>query len=404
MSQYKEFQGKSLDDAIKEACDYYGVTRGKLEIDIISDAKTGIFGLVGAKKATIRARRANIEDKLGAVADAEAPAAKRGGRGQKKRGGQADAEARATQTPADEASLPEASVKSAPVKDAPVKDASGKGASAREAQANETAEVRNEETPNHDAQAAKDLPARDRRDKAAASGARRGENGRRGKNAGAAARGGSADKRPPRQEEANKKNTPQREARADDSEVAPIKEDLPDLDLETCDRERLFAVAREVALKLASPIVGSVPCAVSISGRRVRAVLECGEAAGLLVGREGQTLASVQYLASRIVSRIMGASVYMQVDAGGYRERQEDKLKELALVLADKVRQTGKTQSTRPLSAYQRRIVHLALEGDESVLTKSSGDGAQRRVVFYPNKNASKQETEQDGADHNSDE
>ena len=62
MSESKEFLGKTLDAAIAEACSYYDVPREKLEIEIIEDAKTGIFGIVGARKAKIRARLATLPD------------------------------------------------------------------------------------------------------------------------------------------------------------------------------------------------------------------------------------------------------------------------------------------------------------------------------------------------------
>ena len=62
MSDSKEFLGKTLDAAIAEACSYYDVPREKLEIEIIEDAKTGIFGIVGARKAKIRARLATLPD------------------------------------------------------------------------------------------------------------------------------------------------------------------------------------------------------------------------------------------------------------------------------------------------------------------------------------------------------
>jgi spoIIIJ-associated protein len=122
---------------------------------------------------------------------------------------------------------------------------------------------------------------------------------------------------------------------------------------------------------------------VEIGNDRARVSLDCGDAAGLLVGRDGQTLAAVQYLAARIVGRKIGGALRLHIDAGHYRERQDDRLKELALSLAAKVKKTRKPQSTRPLSAYQRRIVHLALEPDPDVSTRSKGEGAQRRVVVY---------------------
>ena len=67
MDDFKEFQGKSLDEAIRAACSYFGAQREKLEIDIIQDAKNGIFGLVGARKAIVRARRAQLKPRVGSL-------------------------------------------------------------------------------------------------------------------------------------------------------------------------------------------------------------------------------------------------------------------------------------------------------------------------------------------------
>jgi spoIIIJ-associated protein len=114
----------------------------------------------------------------------------------------------------------------------------------------------------------------------------------------------------------------------------------------------------------------------------VRVRIDCGEDPGLLVGRDGHTLAAVQYLASRIIARRIGGSLRMQIDAANYRAQQDGRLKELALSLAERAKSTRRPQSTRPLSAYQRRIVHLTLEGDETVQTRSKGEGAQRRVII----------------------
>jgi len=157
---------------------------------------------------------------------------------------------------------------------------------------------------------------------------------------------------------------------------------MPELDLASCDQEQLFAVVKDVLNRLVYPIVGEVPCKIAIVGSRVRATLDCGDAAGLLVGRDGQTLIAIQLLASRIIARRLGGGVRLQVDAGRYRERRDEMLKELAFSLAQRVKETGRPLSTRPLAAYQRRIVHLALEQDEAVQTHSRGDGSQREVVI----------------------
>lgn len=78
MDGYKDFQGKTLDEAIREACSYFDAPREKLEIDIIQDAKSGIFGLVGVRKAKIRARRVQlkttVEELVGRGREAASPA------------------------------------------------------------------------------------------------------------------------------------------------------------------------------------------------------------------------------------------------------------------------------------------------------------------------------------------
>ena len=89
---------------------------------------------------------------------------------------------------------------------------------------------------------------------------------------------------------------------------------------------------------------------------------------GLLIGREGMTLAAIQYFASRIVSRKLQASIRVQLDVGDYRERQGEKLKELALC------------------SYHRRIVHLCLKNVEGIQTRSQGEGAKKRVVIMRRK------------------
>ena len=114
--------------------------------------------------------------------------------------------------------------------------------------------------------------------------------------------------------------------------------------------------------------------------------VDCDEDSGLLIGREGQTLAALQYLVSRVVSRGMNSAVRVQLDAGEYRQRQDEKLREMALALADKVRQSGRSYSTRPLSSYHRRIVHVCLQDAADVQTRSTGDGPMKRVVIMRRK------------------
>ena len=112
MDDFKEFQGKSLDEAIRAACSYFDAQREKLEIDIIQDAKNGIFGLVGARKAIVRARRAQLKPRVGSLLardaqPASAPKAKAedASRAPKPRQGQASPRKRISTTPSATASM-----------------------------------------------------------------------------------------------------------------------------------------------------------------------------------------------------------------------------------------------------------------------------------------------------------
>ncbi len=145
-------------------------------------------------------------------------------------------------------------------------------------------------------------------------------------------------------------------------------------------------VAKQCALDVASHLVrplldGDPELSADVRDGRVMVAVKGVEDCGLLIGREGLTLASVQYFASRIVSKKLEASVRVQLEVGDYRQRQDEKMRELAMLLAQKVLDTGRSFSTRPLSSYHRRIVHMCLRDVEGVQTRSTGDGAMKRVV-----------------------
>jgi spoIIIJ-associated protein len=116
---------------------------------------------------------------------------------------------------------------------------------------------------------------------------------------------------------------------------------------------------------------------------RVSAVLDvAGEDLGILIGRRGSTLASLQYMVNHMVSRQLKSKALVGVDVEGYRRRREENLKGLALRLAEKVKASGRTITLEPMPANERRIVHLALASDSRVITFSLGDGEDRKVAI----------------------
>lgn len=107
------------------------------------------------------------------------------------------------------------------------------------------------------------------------------------------------------------------------------------------------------------------------------------EAGGLLIGRRGQTLDALEYLVNRMVGRHDEHGSRIVVDAEGYRARRSQELRDTALRLAARVRETSRSQTMNPLSARERRVVHLALAEDPTVSTRSVGEGHLRRVVIF---------------------
>lgn len=105
---------------------------------------------------------------------------------------------------------------------------------------------------------------------------------------------------------------------------------------------------------------------------------------GALIGRHGENLMSLQQLTSLMTSRRVGRTVYVAVDAEGYRRRREAQLGEIAHRVASRVRGTSQAVTLEPMLAYERRIVHLALQDDRDVRTESVGIDPNRRVVVLP--------------------
>lgn len=105
---------------------------------------------------------------------------------------------------------------------------------------------------------------------------------------------------------------------------------------------------------------------------------------GLLIGRRGETLAALQHVIGRLLSRHFGETGLVLVDVGGYRGRREAALVDKARALAEKVRVTGREINLEPLHASDRRVVHLALAGMEGVRTYTVGLGLHRNVVIAP--------------------
>ena len=407
-NQDKEFQGRSLDEAIAAACSYFDLPREKLEIDILSDAKAGIFGLVGNRKASIMARPAPTLESFSVSLQMSKEADKEARDNREDRDGGRNRTGRVAHRPAQQ-DAPEEAVEKAELEDqkgdrekparesrrAPREARGGDdGASTRERARGGERRGRGE----REERGERAERGRQRRDGRPESPREPGsennaENSQRGRRDGADRRPRQAERLPRRDSRDNREDLRQNRTLAQgarqekdaeledlDNDLRMAYEGLPEKPLAELPADQLLAASREVMEQILRPLCPEASLEVALGDERVDVSVGCGDDAALLIGREGQTLAAMQYLLTRIVGRKLGAAVNMHLDIGDYRKRQDDKLRELALILAERVRESGRAQFTRPLSSYHRRIVHMALQNEEDLVTRSKGDGPLKRV------------------------
>ena len=108
-----------------------------------------------------------------------------------------------------------------------------------------------------------------------------------------------------------------------------------------------------------------------------------GDGLGVLIGRRGETMESLSYLASLVANRMEGEYVKLGLDVAGYRGKREQDLTALANRIGERVRRTGRAFAMEPMNPYERRIIHSAITAMEGVRSESQGEGKDRRVVIY---------------------
>ncbi len=111
-----------------------------------------------------------------------------------------------------------------------------------------------------------------------------------------------------------------------------------------------------------------------------------GDEMGILIGKRGQTLDSLQYLTSLYVNKDLNEYVRVKLDTENYRERRKDTLENLAKNLAYKVKRTKRPVVLEPMNPYERRIIHSCLQNDKYVSTHSEGEEPFRKVVITYNR------------------
>lgn len=155
-------------------------------------------------------------------------------------------------------------------------------------------------------------------------------------------------------------------------------------------KEIELAPVEEITISTCKKFVEDVLAAMNMNDVKVTAEVDeegalginmDGPDMGIMIGKRGQTLDSLQYLTNRVANKMQDGYVRVKLDTEDYRRRRKQTLENLAKNIASKVKRTRRTVSLEPMNPYERRIIHSALQSDPAVSTHSEGEEPYRRVV-----------------------
>lgn len=156
------------------------------------------------------------------------------------------------------------------------------------------------------------------------------------------------------------------------------------------DTKGIEEVVDEIARSIMKSLDVNYRIFVEADGDATYINVETAGVDGLLIGRKGDTLNSLQHLVGRIVSRRLGGYQRLTLDVGGYLKNRQEILKQKAVKAAERAKKTNKEVQLEPMKASERRIVHVALSEVEGVSTYTTGNGEMRKVYVAPVKDGEK--------------
>jgi spoIIIJ-associated protein len=329
---FREFSGKNVEEAIRAAMKEFEADLGDLDIEILAQGSRGILGVGGEEARILAAPKSAMGGDAAPVAPAPAPTRRRSER----------APARDDEAAAIAAGEADAAIATGPVGIA-------------------------DEIAAPDEQLAE-------LERAEESRRRRGGRGRGGRSrpergAGRERERGERAIREPRADRPGREPAPFVPAR-------PLEE-LSETERATLDEAK--TVLEELLRLMELQATVEVALGTETSKLNVR-----GEDLGILIGRRGEKLASIQHIVNLIVARKEGQHHRIAIDVENYRGRREDQLRDVAERAAKRVAQTGRIIQLEPMPAIERRIVHMALVENPKVRTQSVGVEPNRRIVVLP--------------------
>jgi spoIIIJ-associated protein len=324
MSEYQEFTGKSVEEALKNARDAFGVGLDELDFEILTPGSRGVLGM-GAEPARIVA----------------APRSALGGEAPKR-----------------------AAAEAAPLPARPPRDDRGPRRDDRP--------PRRDDRPRDDRPRTERPPRRDDRPPRRDDRGPRRDDRPRDDRAPQDRRGGSAV------------SSAEEEMVAVARSVVREREELQAAEASPAALQAGKAILEQLMDHLGFAVTVQVETGETNRLNVIGADDEEHEALGALIGRKGERLSALQHIVNLMLSRQMGEWTRVLVDVEGYRGRREQQLREIALRAAGRVAETGKMLQLEPMPALERRWVHLALRNHPDVATQSIGEEPSRRIVVIP--------------------
>jgi spoIIIJ-associated protein len=367
MSAYREFAGKSVEEALKAAREEFGVELNDLDFEILTAGSRGVLGM-GAEPARIVA----------------APRSALGGAAPKR-----DAAASTPLPPAPprEPRPYDGDRDRGPRRD----DRSGdRGRSGYGGGSRPPRDDRADQGAPASTSGSAAAPDRDYPSGGSADGGQGGSSSRSGQGQGGQGRSGGQGPRPPRRDDRGRPGGSRGTSDVNASEAAEVKAARGSLAAERADLEaaeaspEALAAGKEILEELMKHIGFAVSVEVETgdtSRLNVVADPDGREALGSLIGRKGERLSALQHLVNLMLSRRMGEWTRVLVDVEDYRGRRERQLRDLANRAAARVEETGKMIQLEPMPALERRWIHLALRDHPQVATQSIGEEPNRRIV-----------------------
>ena len=340
MKSFLDFEEKNVEKAVQKACDELNVSREKLKYDIISHGSSGIFGLVGTRKALIRVFVPELSNK------------------------QLQSEIFDDAAKLNSSNPPNQNDASALVDEA----------------FGQAKELDPEQKPIPLPKRNKPLPVKQKF----------------GSSQIAPGKAKPFSKKP-KMEKLSVETQLQIKPEQSEQQPASIAiEPMPPIKPVSTPEDNKAAAA--VALPLAQKILGALAIDAELSVDNASDFCRINVKAqepGVLIGKKGQTLDAIQYLLDKVVNKQCGKGSHVVFDVEGYVESRKTELTDLASRLASKTMKTGKPSTMTRMNAHDRRIVHVSLKNNPWIRTQSVGDGYYRKLIIFPKKKASKK-THQD--------